>query len=405
MSNLFASNTNIIFRLLFSAFFLSAGASFGQVTTIVNQHLQIEVNASLKTQVRALFLSGSPLMNGYAGSEYLETKYFTAKEFTLIRKEEKALSDKSGNGTEWRFYGMNKENQLEKILSIRIYKQFADAAYFSVVYINHSKQNLRVKKWVNHAYDLLPSPDTTKFWSFQGSSHSDRRDWIRPVNAGFSEKNFMGMNAADYGGGIPVIDLWRKDNGLSIGLTEPEAKLISLPVDYDQYSLTAQIGLEYNYPNLKTIAPGDTLHCFETFVGVHQKDCFTTLQTYGAYMQTKGIVPAPAEPSAFEPVWCAWGYERNFTLAEIYHTLPKVKALGIKWVGLDDGFQQANGDWHTNASHFPGGDKEMKAFVDSLHSMGLKAVIWWAPLAMDISSEVFKKNPNIALVQRDGSLQ
>ena len=39
------------------------------------------------------------------------------------------------------------------------------------------------------------------------------------INKGFYEKNFMGMNASDYGGGIPVIDLWRKDAGIAIGNT------------------------------------------------------------------------------------------------------------------------------------------------------------------------------------------
>ncbi len=145
---------------------------------------------------------------------------------------------------------------------------------------------------MNNAYELIPSADSTKFWSFQGSSHSDRRDWISPVNPGFSEQNFMGMNASDYGGGIPVIDLWRRDDGLAIGLTEPEAKLISLPIDYDAYATTAKISLEYSFPDVKSMAPGDTIHTFETFVSVHEKDCFATLQNYGAYMQTKGIVAA-----------------------------------------------------------------------------------------------------------------
>jgi alpha-galactosidase len=163
------------------------------------------------------------------------------------------------------------------------------------------------------------------------------------------------------------------------------------------------MSLEYVFPEPKIMTPGDTIHTFETFVSVHQKDCFATLRNYGSYMKTKGIVSAPSEPAAYEPIWCAWGYERNFTLDEIYRTLPKVKALGIKWVGLDDGYQQANGDWHTNTEHFPGGDAQMKSFVDSLHAMGLKAVIWWAPLAMDINSNIFKTNPGTALIQQNGA--
>jgi alpha-galactosidase len=134
---------------------------------------------------------------------------------------------------------------------------------------------------------------TTKFWSFQGSSHADRRDWIQKVNPGFYEKNFMGMNASDYGGGIPVIDLWRKDAGIAIGNTETVAKAGFTPVDYDKYATAANISIEYEYPEQEILKPGDTLSTFETFVSVHQKDCFASLRNFSAYMQTKGIKPAP----------------------------------------------------------------------------------------------------------------
>jgi alpha-galactosidase len=390
--------------LFISVSILLSGAS-AQTVVLTNKNLKMEINNQLQTKILTTNPGSKPLMNNFSDGEYLETKYFTVKGFSLTKKDKTILDNAQGKGTAWRFFGMNTANAIEKILTVKIYDRFPDAAYISVDYINHGKKNLTVKKWVNNAYDILPSSDSTRFWSFQGSSHSDRRDWIRPVNPGFEEQNFMGMNASDYGGGIPVIDLWRKDQGIAIGLSEPEPKLISLPIDYDSYGPTAKISIEYVFAEPRIVAPGDTLHSFETFVSTHQKDCFATLQNYGAYMHTKGIVAPPSEPSAYDPVWCAWGYERNFTLDQIYKTIPKVKALGIKWVGLDDGYQKANGDWHTNIEHFPGGDAQMKAFVDSLHAMGLKAVIWWAPLAMDINSEVFKKNPEIALVQQNGSPQ
>jgi len=372
-------------------------------TIITDKHLNIEVNDALQTKVNATFINASPLTNTFSSSEYLVTKYFTAKLFTLDKKEKENINDAAGAGTEWTFYGTDNINHIEKILSIKIYDAFPGAAYFNVQYINNGKKDLPVIKWVNNDYNILSSTDTTKFWSFQGSSHADRRDWIQKVNPGFYEKNFMGMNASDYGGGIPVIDLWRKDAGVAVGNTETVAKLVSLPIDYDRYSNAANMHIEYEHP--ETLAPGDTLNTFETFVSVHQKDCFTTLQNFSNYMQTKGIKAAATEPAAFEPIWCAWGYERDFTLKEILNTLPKVKELGFKWVGLDDGFQQAEGDWHTNKEHFPGGDAEMKAFVDSIHAQGMKAVLWWAPMAADPNSNVLKKHPDILLQQENGAPQ
>ena len=337
-------------------------------TVIINKNLKLEVNDQLQTKINTTFSNAQPLSNAFSSSEYLVTKYFTAKLFHQAKKEKINIHDDAGNGVEWKFFGTDPINYIDKILSVKIYDSFPNAAYFNVQYISHNKKDLPVIKWVNNQYNILPSGDTTKFWSFQGSSHPDRRDWIQKVNPGFYEKNFMGMNASDYGGGIPVIDLWRKDAGIAIGNTENVAKLISLPVDYDKYATAAKMSVEYEYPEKEILAPGDTLSTFETFVSVHQKDCFATLRNFSNFMQTKGIKAAPEEPAAYEPIWCAWGYERDFTLKEILNTLPKVKELGIKWVGLDDGYQQAEGDWHTNMAHFPGGDAEMKAFVDSIHA-------------------------------------
>ncbi len=70
------------------------------------------------------------------------------------------------------------------------------------------------------------------------------------------------------------------------------------------------------------------------------------MKRYGEVLRAKGMKFAEPEPEAFEANWCAWGYMRDVTLDEIRGTIPKVKELGIKWVTIDDGFQQAEGDWH-----------------------------------------------------------
>ena len=61
------------------------------------------------------------------------------------------------------------------------------------------------------------------------------------------------MNNTDYGGGIPVVDLWRKDAGIAIGHTELIARMVSLPVNKDKYDDFVKIDLNMNIPgNLVT---------------------------------------------------------------------------------------------------------------------------------------------------------
>lgn len=378
---------------------------YGQNIEIKNKNLSIEFNNNLQSRVNASFTS-KKLMQNFSTSEYLISKYGDVKDFSLVSQQHENFSDSIGSGTIYIIKGINKKYNIEKLLSVKIYNAFMDAAFYSVAYINRSNINYRIIKWVNNDYNIIPSTDTTKFWSFQGSSTSARADWILKVNPGFYQKNYMGMNDADYGGGIPVTDIWRPDAGIAVGHVENVARLVSLPVDFDPNKGIANISVEYEYPGDRYLFKSkDTLFTYQTFVSVHQKDCFNTLQGFAKFMSAKGIKAAPSENAAFEPIWCAWGYERDFTLQEIISTLPKVKELGIKWVGLDDGYQQAEGDWHTNKAHFPNGDTDMKRFVDIIHANGMKAILWWAPLAISPGSKLLKSDPNILLIQKNGAPQ
>jgi alpha-galactosidase len=105
-------------------------------------------------------------------------------------------------------------------------------------------------------------------------------------------------------------------------------------------------------------------------------------------MLRQGIRLATSPASAFEPIWCAWGYGRKFTTEQVLATLPVVEKLGLRWVTLDDGWQVAVGDWTPVPAKFPGGDSGMKAFVDRVHAAGFRAQLWWSPLEAHPSSRV-----------------
>ena len=71
-------------------------------------------------------------------------------------------------------------------------------------------------------------------------------------------------------------------------------------------------------------------------------------------------------------MWCAWGYEREFTVEQIVATLPKVRDMGFEWAVLDDGWQNNEGDWYIDKRKFPLGDESMRAFVKAIRAQGLK---------------------------------
>ena len=243
----------------------------------------------------------------------------------------------------------------------------------------------------------------TVVWSLQPSSSALRLDWVLPVTEGFEKENYLGMNNTDYGGGIPVVDLWQRDGGIAIGLFEPVLKMISMPVAWKRYGNTVSMALRYNLPKPIELATGDTLKCFKAFRYTHTGDYFNALRTFSEYMQAnEGIQLQPSEPEAFEPVWCAWGYGRPFKMNMVLGTLDKVAELGFTWVDIDDGYQIAEGDWKTNKL-FPGGDKDMRHITDECHKRGLKAKLWWAPLAADPGTQILKDHPEMKLLTEEGA--
>lgn len=392
----------IIFFCLSFTFFLSACDR--QITDIENGKLKLEVNTLMQTRISFTEEETKPLMEDFRNTEFLVTENDTIQDFKLSGRTETDFSDAVGKGNNWSFSGKSfgYQEEVTKNICISVYDDFQDWAFYKVQYVNTGKTDIVVKKWVNNALQVDTQSDTPDFWSFQGSSSSERKDWVLPVNEGFYQKNYMGMNSSDYGGGIPVIDIWRKDGGIAVGHTEMVPKMVSLPVEMGKNATKVSISVDYDFIETDTLHSGDTLNTFGTFISLHNGDYFSTLRNYSLYMQKKGIVMPESEPAAFEPIWCAWGYERKFTIAEVLGTLDKVKELGFKWVGIDDGFQKGEGDWDVNTNTFPGGDAQMRHLVDKIHSYGLKAQIWWAPLAVDPQSSLFASQPDIIIRDESG---
>jgi alpha-galactosidase len=122
-------------------------------------------------------------------------------------------------------------------------------------------------------------------------------------------------------------------------------------------------------------------------------------------MARKGLQQDAIPAGAYEPVWCAWGYDRNFQIKSIIDTLPKAKALGLAWAGLDDGWQTSEGDWYLDRKKFPRGDADMTAFAAAAKAAGLKPKLWIAPLAVDPGTDLLHDHVDMLLLDKDGAVQ
>lgn len=265
----------------------------------------------------------------------------------------------------------------------------------SVAFVNKGKSTLSI--------DAIETSRTqvqgAEVWTFQPTSTAERKDWAFPIEDAFYQRNYLGMNDSDYGGGIPMVTLWTPEANWSVGVAEPVLRPVSMPVQRNGNRAWACIRQDWEVP--VQLEPGDTLRSVSQFVLKGQGDYFQPLQVFAAYMKAAFGFQAPVSPAeAYDPVWCAWGYERTFTVDEVIGTLPKVVELGFKWVDVDDGYQRCEGDWEANDRIGPDG---MRRMTDAIHAAGLKAKLWWAPMAADPESKLAREHPEMLLIQKDGS--
>lgn len=318
--------------------------------------------------------------------------------FLLIDQSDAPVSGPHGSGRAYHLRG-SADGRLEKSISVTFLDRYPGLTLIDIAYRNTGSAPLAVAGWQAATHDLLPHPDGA--WSFSGASYPDRRDWVQPVLPGFGQRNFMGMNASDYGGGTPVASVWRRDVGLAVGHIDTVPRLVSLPVSGQPTG--TRIAIAGDEPVL--LAPDGTLTLPPIFVMAHEGDHFRPLDAYRRMMAERGIAAPDIPEPSYAPVWCAWGYGRQFTLDEIFTAMPKAKAIGLEWAVLDDGWQTSEGDWKLNRAKFPRGDADMKAFADRIKAAGMRPRLWLAPLAADPGTDVLRDHPDMLLLDRNGAAQ
>jgi alpha-galactosidase len=367
----------------------------GKPLVIGDGHLAIEFDQGMHSR---LLRSGVPL-TGFDPSEALRLEGGHGLDrFTLLDHAETPVSDEHGAGRRHVLRGIA-AGRAEKQLTVTFYDLYPGVAILDLAFRNIGTQPLTLSGWHAGAHVVLPQPGGA--WSFSGASYPNRRDWVQPVGPRFDQRNFMGMNGSDYGGGTPVAVVWRRNGGLAVGHIETVPKLVALPI-----TATAggtRIAMEGDAPI--TIAPGETFTTPRAFVMAHDGDHFRALDAYRRIMAERGLA-APAIPDAsYEPIWCAWGYERNFTTQQIYDTLPKAKSLGLSWAVLDDGWQTSEGDWKVDRTKFPRGDADMRAFADRVKTMGMRPRLWFTPLAVDPGTDLLHDHVDMLLLDKSGAVQ
>ena len=304
------------------------------------------------------------------------------QKFRIITSSIKTFNNNLTADNSVSFSALSEDSKLKQSFVFIIPKELNNVIICRASLKNENIKPIEISKYNSFSTSLnakdFGGDSSYKFWSFQGGSYPERYDWIFPLTRSYSRENYQGMNAPDYGGGVPVVDLWTKEQGLAFASVDLKPQLISLPVKVENSGI---VSFSFTDSNQYTIQSGKILTEVPYAIIIHHGDYFNALQSYSKIMQSEGFSFPEAPKDAYQPEWCAWGYERNFNKEQILNSLNEVKKLGFKWVTIDDGWQNADGDWEPSTDKFPGGEKDFVTFIDSIHSYGLKVRLWWVPFA------------------------
>ncbi|WP_312487568.1 glycoside hydrolase family 36 protein [Massilia timonae] len=373
------------------------------VARIGDAALGLEFDGQMRTRLLARQGGATVAVTGFHASERLRvTGGRWIDGFALGEQAVDRVDGPHGAGVRHRLKGVSKDG-VEKTVTVTFYERHPGLALLRVSYRNSGQTALPVEAWSNSGYTLLPArrAPSRGFWTFSGSSHADRRDWVQPLKDGFEQRNFMGMNSSDYGGGTPVADVWQPEHGIAVGHLDTVPRLVALPVR--QVKAGAALAIEFD--QAVVLQPGQELATLDTFVTVHTGDYFAALDRYRLLMAERGLAAPQAGEESYEPIWCAWGYERDFTIPLMTGTLAKARELGLEWAVLDDGWQTNEGDWKIDRKKFARGDEDMKKLVDDIHGAGLKARLWLAPLAADPGTDLLHQHTDQLLLDVNGAPQ
>jgi alpha-galactosidase len=305
---------------------------------------------------------------------------------------------------------------LEKTLAVEVYDDLPNLAVTALTYRNAGQRDFKLDQVVAEKHRLSAALVDAKaapysMWSFHGSSYTWGKDDIIQLTAGFQQPNLLGgPGPQGLGGGIPMVDFWTASVGLAIGHMEPLPLIMSLPV---QVAKDGRVEAAMTVDAGVVLKPGESYSAPRSFAAVHSGDFYDPLVMWSRAVRAENSWSlGKTTPQAYEANWCGWGYESDFTSAQMLGVIPKLKQLGYKWATLDLRWHDNYGDWMPRSDTFPG--NTLRQLVDAFHKQGILIQAWYQPIEAEDGigkhglpkpttvSRIIQEHPDWAILDKDG---
>lgn len=277
---------------------------------------------------------------------------------------------------------------LEEELAFEVYEDFPNVLLTTAAFRNTgaadlSIQHIAIQRRRFNAAHADPHATPYAMWSFQGSSEEWGKDAILLLSRNFSRANpiqqltFSREGAGAAGGGIPVLAFWTDQVGEAIGQADIVPSPLNMPVRTAPNG-HVEAGIVLN--GSPVLHRGDTYSAPTTFLSIFNGDYYDALRLYSEMLKRQGWAPAHPVAADYQANWCSWGYQLQFSPAQVIGTIPKLQEFGFRWATLDAGWYDNRGDWNPRPDI---GESGIHRIVTAFHNAGLRITLWWIPLAVE----------------------
>ncbi len=203
--------------------------------------------------------------------------------------------------------------------------------------------------------------------------------------------------------GMPIICLYSKSNmnRITVALSDPaNTTVLSAGAVEENGKVRIKIDL---FPD---ISPLMSEYSITVRIDKRSISLCDSIKSAREWWRELGYIPCHTPEYARLPMYSAWySYHQEIDVDAIVKECEIAKELGMDTIIVDDGWQTDDssrgyafcGDWKISKTKVP----NMKDFVDRIHALGMKFVIWFSVPFVGYMSENYERFKGMYLRHRD----
>ena len=153
-----------------------------------------EIDSRMNVKINSKVQGTRQIMSDFQCADYLVIDGHKVEDFVKETVDISKITDGRGGGKQLIVKGKSATHEIEKVTTYKHFSKFPDFIFTQTIFTNNSTSKQIINSWNSNHISLENKMDSPSYYTFQGSSKSDRADWVRKVDEFFYNKNFMGMN-------------------------------------------------------------------------------------------------------------------------------------------------------------------------------------------------------------------